>query len=302
MYKLSWVLLVFNLLIAIALGIYPHTQKETKQEENQQPLYIFSGLLILSVTGQAIEKGVALRRNRGKLTGQDFVETYTNTLIEAVNTIKFLPLEQDEVQSAQKLLLKSISSIIKLYYGKKIGLEINANLMIPHQVIDFVENGQFKPEVKFADPLRNPETYKCVLALTVSSTPLVAVPQNFCIPVDSSHDRLLFGAPQAYALGKETVVKDINDIAELEQLLRGQPEAVATAELHFLKQMTYKSFVSLPLLFSSKTIGVINIQSNQSCIFGRKNERLSIIRKYIDPLVDILAILASPKSIKSTTV
>jgi|GEM_PF-5651743 len=238
MYKLSWIILVLNFLIGIALGIYPNLPSSTSKKAEQTTFYIFAGLIILSSSGQVIEKSISLRKNRGKLSGQEFVQKYTNILIEAVNTITLLPLEKAQIEEAQKSLLKSISLLVQLYYEEKIELKISANLMIPREIKDYNSAEQFREQVKFTDPLREPNTYQCVLSLILWSNPKEGegVPLNFTIPVDRDYARLLFGAPKAYISNDITVVEDINNDTELNRIVAGQPQIVASQIREFLKK------------------------------------------------------------------
>jgi len=191
-YKLSWLIVIVNFLLGIALGIYPNLSSSTNKKVDPLPFYIFSGLITLSSLGQASEKGISLIKNRGKLTGQDFVEKYSNILIESLNTIILLPLEKGQVETFQKSLLKSICALVKLYYDEKNGLKINANLMIPCEIKD----EEFKHNVKFFDPLRLPNTYKCLLKLELCAEHIAGVSPGFALPVDKDKARLLFGAPK----------------------------------------------------------------------------------------------------------
>lgn len=300
MYTFSWGLIILQFILSIGLGIYPFTALPDAKKIEPLPFYSLVAMLTLLSGAQAFEKIIALRKNRGKLSGEEFVEKYTNGLIEAVKIISYLPADQQYVHSAQKQILNFISSFVKLYYEDKENLEISANLMLPHKVNDYTtKEDKFNEDVKFVDIMRSPSTYQCVLTLSISSASIQGLTKNFTLPVDSQKQRLLFGAPKAYVLDEITQVVDITNNIELNKVLEGQLPEVAKEIRGFLETMKYKSFASLPLRDSDKTIGVVNIQSNQTHVLGKSKDQVEQVEKYIAPLISILAILASPGAIKT---
>jgi len=82
----------------------------------------------------------------------------------------------------------------------------------------------------------------------------------------------------------------------VKNILTGHPDAVAREIEDFLKGVEYKSFVSMPLRLSGEIIGVVNIDSNKPYILGRNPDKVEELKRYIAPLVSILAILSSPRA------
>lgn len=308
--RLSWGLIALQLLFGIAVALYPRLYPPAPSGPTgaaataarvppDQAFYGFAALVILNALVQAADKATSLSRNRGKLSGQKFLEQYTNALTESIRTLQLLPLRAEQVESAQKQLLRFVAEVVALYYEDRTGLSISASLMIPAPTAEFCKpEGRFQEAVHFADPLRNHDTYSCVLRLTVASDPLPNVPAEFVLPVDTDGDRLLFGSPRAFATGAESVVANTGDIGHIKKLLTGQPESVVSQVVEFLDKQNYKSLASLPLRLSERRVGVITIQSNQTDIFGKNERNAAEIKRYIGPLMDILAILSLPQATK----
>jgi hypothetical protein len=303
-----WILIALQFFLGISTALYPHvikfnSSKLLSTQENPQgttqkqvstddsPFYTLAGLVILLAISQLIEKLITTNKNKKNITGENFLREYTTILTQAFSLAPDVSsMTQDEIQTAQNLVLKFISDFVKSYFGNISGLKVSVNLMTRKEVKDYSESDFFQ-KVSFVDPGRLPSSYECVLLIVQSSSPLTNVPQDFALPVDKDEHRLFFGAPRAFVTGKNSIIDDIINNS-INDLLQGQPHVVATKIRDFFTKMEYKSFASIPLRTSKgKIIGVVNIQSNQPYVFGRNGEEADEIKNYINPFFIILTAL-----------
>ena len=232
-------------------------------------------------------------RNKGRLSGQNFLEEYTALLTNAIAALQDIhDYNEPQLLQTQTKILKLIAAVVVLFHPEVANLGINANVMLNEEVALHSNGEKFGDHVKFWDPKRSANTYKSVLCIKAwAETPQIA-PKNFSLPIDSDERRILFGAPRTFLSGRETVVANIHNKKEMSKMLNGQPDVVRDAVEAFFKSQRYKTFMSISVKNSDIIVAVLNIQADQLNVFGTGTKQ-SEIKKFIDPFCTILGIIAA---------
>jgi hypothetical protein len=303
--RVGWLLLAAQYILAIVIALHPHIAArldkrvisegkgtETTQKQagsSGSAFYIFAFVIVLFTTAQTLEKGIAFSKNSTDIAENRFVQEYIKTITDAFDLVSNISnLSNDEIETAKSSVMKFVDSIIKLYYGERSDLEISSSLMVRKNVTDFEED-EFHSRVHFTDQKRLPSSYDCVLIVVKTSTNLANVPAQFAIPVDTDKQRILFGAPKAFCSQGIQTISDIKSDLILNELLEGQPMAVADSVRKYFKGVEFKSFASLPLITSKgKTLGVLSVHSNQLSIFGKDNRDSEKVKKLLNPTISVL--------------
>ena len=232
-------------------------------------------------------------RSKGRLSGQDFLEEYTKLLTDAIEALQDVhTYNATQLLQAQTKILKLIAAVVVLYHPEAVGLGINANLMLNEGVDNHSDGNKFADHVHFSDPQRTADTYSSVLSIRAWADPPQVAPHNFSVPVDSDPQRVLFGAPRAFASGKEMVIPNIHDRKKVNKELKGQPEVVCNAIHAFFAQQKYRTFMSIVVKNSDKTIAILNLQADQLNVFGNLGKQAEM-KKFIEPFSTILGIIAA---------
>jgi hypothetical protein len=232
-------------------------------------------------------------KSKGRLSGQTFLEEYTTLLTNAIEVLQDVhTYNEAQLLQAQTKILKLIAAVVILFHPEAVGLGINANLMLNEDIKDHSSGGKFADHVHFSDPQRAAETYSSVLCIRAWADPPQMAPHNFSVPVDKDPQRVLFGAPRTFVSGKEVVIPNIHNRKEVSKELKGQPEVVCDTIHAFFGRQKYKTFMSITVKNSDKTVAILNLQADQIGVFGSRNKQEEV-KRFIDPFCTILGIIAT---------
>ena len=219
-------------------------------------------------------------RSKGRLSGQDFLEKYTKLLTDAIEALQDVhTYNETQLLQAQTKILKLIAAVVILFHPEAVGLGINANFMLSEGISGHSSDGKFADHVYFWDPQRTADTYSSVLCIRAWADPPQIAPLNFSIPVDKDPQRVLFGAPRTFTSGQEIVIPNIHDRKEVNKQLKGQPEVVCDTVHAFFISQKYKTFMSIAVKNSDKIVAVLNLQADQTGVFGNRNKQAEIRRE-----------------------
>ena len=240
-------------------------------------------------------------RSKGRLSGQDFLEKYTKLLTDAIEALQDVhTYNAEQLLQAQTKILILIAAVVILFHPEAVNLGINANLMLNEGIDNHSSENKFANYVYFSDPQRNADTYSSVLCIRAWAYPPQVAPHNFSIPVDKDPQRVLFGAPRAFATGKEMVIPNIHSRKEVNKQLKGQPEVVCDAIHAFFASQKHKTFMSIVVKNADKAVAVLNLQADQLGVFGKLTKQ-SEIKKFIEPFCTILGIIATQSLTSGST-
>jgi hypothetical protein len=176
-------------------------------------------------------------------------------------------------------LLEAIESVALFMTRTPQHVSIHANYM---QVVPIGRaTAPEKSAVKFEWPDRSKWTHLLVLRRYVGRNPIY--PFALAVAEGSSPDELLLGAPEAYVRGQATYV----DRRRL-QFARRVPRSIQTAVTAYLKEISFVTFVSIPIVHASGIVGIVNIESNQPFIVGESEEVLNLATRYAAPYCSLL--------------
>lgn len=297
-YQLRWILITVGILLTGILAWY--------ESEHQSHTGNYSPWIAISALGgigliDFITKIQETSHAKGRLSGQDFLEKYTDLLTNAIEALQDIhEYNKAQLLQTQSKILKLISSVVLLFHPETTNLGINANLMWNEGIDLHSSQNKFADHVYFSDPQRDANSYKSVLCIKAWASKSQVTPPNFAVPVDKDQARVLFGAPRTFETGEEIVIPNIHNKNEINKELSGQPNVVREAIHTFFASQKYKSFMSIAVKNSDKIIAVLNIQSDQLHVFGNQTRQVEI-KKFIDPFCTILGIIVSQSQKSAST-
>jgi hypothetical protein len=253
--SLNWPFLVMVILATLMGLVEAHHDRKVReqQEERQKGRLAFQGERALTM-GRLIElfKEMTLIVSEEEVSSQDKVSRLDSILEE---------------------VLKAVCQEVRAYhsYRGREDLTIRANVMIPYPSDSCPRNVQDR--LKFRGYGRDVTSYRFILWLLLWSEqdPEVA---PIALPVEDTtilrgRNRLLPGAPAAFALGQDFVIQDTSKIEDHVAALGPDLEPDVLQELRdYCREMPFRSFASLVLKAGEKPIAVLNIQSSLRNVFG----------------------------------
>jgi hypothetical protein len=290
-YWLRWAIIVAGILLG---GLYEWYESEHQPHAGDYrswiPMLALVGIGLIDL----ITRGQETVQHKGRFSGSDFRDDYIRLLTDAIEAIQDVK-EYDEslIRQVQKKILKLISAVVVLFHPEAERLGINANLMEEDGVEVHATADRFRDHVHFVDPQRAASSYAGVLCIKVWAESPQVVPLDFALPLDRDKERILFGAPRTYKTGEELVIENIHRAKDIGRLLQGQPPVVARATQGFFQAQRYKTFISIPVLYSDNVIAVLNIQADKEGVFGRRTSHAAEMKKFIDPFCTVLGILTA---------
>lgn len=258
-------------------------------------------LLIASPIAVGLSRTWSARREQQakqrRTTQEGFFPVYAECLQSAIEvTQNAQGLTGEEIRGSQKAILKLICRIVELFLGSQDNLHVNASLMRCEPVEKWSENGHFH-DVIFAAPSRALDAYRCVLHLSVwAKAPNDSA--RICLPVAKQSDILLFGAPRTFVSGVMEYVANTRDAATLSELVARQDDDVRDEIKRYLDQRRefFVSFVSVALRYGEETLGVLNVQSDQTEILGPDRIYGSDLERCLSPLCALLGIMLAQEN------
>jgi hypothetical protein len=320
-FRIALVSIVLQYVLSIAIALYPRfidlnpnvpgTSTNTGSPQNlsnstKTNFIIIAVLVAAFSTVQLVEKVMRIKQDRSEIIGVTFLNQYTKILTDAFAIVPDISImNEEQIGKSQRDLLKFIAQFCKLYYEDKADLEISANLMIRREVSSYKDDSGvfnrdvFNRDVHFVDENTKNDGYMCVLEIVQSSIELAqgGIPNKFALPVHKRTNEEFFGAPKAFVENKVDIISDVQNTEVLDGLLRGHPSVIVERIKIFFRTIKYRSFASIPLVTTKgKTLGVINIQSNQPDIFGKNKKHQGEIISYLNPVILLLTALIKPPS------
>ena len=189
------------------------------------------------------------------------------------------------VEDAVSELLRAVQQTVRGFYRTTKDLTISTSYMLAFPVSEcppVVRN-----RARFVGHGRKVESYTYLLDLRLWVPPESDVP-SMALPVEdvdtnpSAVERSLAGAPMAFALRRDQVVCDTQEIREYSGK-HIDPDVLKEQEIYF-RQRPFKSFASLVLWSHGEPVGILNINSSHTDVFGESNYDEESIKILIAPL------------------
>jgi len=223
---------------------------------------------------------------RSVLSAPAFIERYRKMLAAAIQEL-VETLQQrkaiQELDSFEKTLLKAMANTIRYFRSASIlpNPEVTCNLMEAVEPSPEHENNPWLEPSGFGQLLG-------VLKIEKSSREDLDVPANLALPIYKTDGHLrnknLFGAPKAYITRENQIINF--SLWLLPHKGNSSWPVFKRAYRHFWEiKATCLSFAALPVIYSGKSVAVVNVHYKWFRILGKNPEIL------IDFLVPFLLIL-----------
>jgi hypothetical protein len=271
--------------------------------------YCLLGVTIfLSVAGFAISVFVEVEKDSpepGPLKQEAFLRLYTKCLRDSIG---FLPLAEDsDLKTNLEALQNNLQNLclIAEAYKNDAAHHHQFNSCYYH-VIKAAELTKEQQDYAKDYMDKGRTTYSKFLVLKewayngdaidpkntekgLRPTPCVSV--GFTLPVDANNQYILIGAPEACSGNKITYVPDIkNEKFIRRQQSKAHSDITETIVTFFHARRSYRSFISLPVRYKEKVVGVVCVQSSQTK-FCTSSKRDMPMRQSMEPFLDIIALL-----------
>lgn len=183
-------------------------------------------------------------------------------------------------------LLAAISSVATMATRTPERVKLEANYM---DVVPITEATKSEiGSVKFQWPPRNEWTHLLVLRRYTGRLP--PRPFALAIAVDAPMSEVPCGAPDAYVRGRPIYV-DTN----LPEFASGIPRDKQATIRRYLNEAPFETFVSIPIVHSSGTIGIVNIESNLPYVLGESDAVLNLALGCVAPYCSLLGQLMAQR-------
>jgi hypothetical protein len=217
---------------------------------------------------------------------QTFLPSYVQQLASAIAAVEGHKAASGETERAKiaKEILRSIRGVVVSYQQKTAGVEINANYMEVIPKAKFPVGDWDKVRFHFGDK----ERYPHFLALQGYAEDIET--EDFILPVedknDTKHSKLaLPGAPQAFMKGGGPIFVDDTENIHYPP---GLPKEVVAQMQSYFKEKAFRSFVSIAIFGGGAKLGVVNVDSNKTRIFGPSGEQQDQIKTVLAPFCILL--------------
>lgn len=183
-------------------------------------------------------------------------------------------------------LLEAIKSvaILTTRTPERVRLEANYMALVPIGQA----TGPEVASVKFEWPPKDRWTHLLVLRRYPGRMP--SVPFALAIDANSPIDEVLLGAPDAYAREQPIYV----ETRRLE-FARRIPRGIQTAVRRHFGSATSATFVSIPIVHGTGTIGMVNIESNLPYLLGESDAVLNMALDCVAPYCSLLGQLLAQR-------
>ncbi len=179
-------------------------------------------------------------------------------------------------------ILGIITTVVRKYHGDD-GLPIRSNLM---RVRTCANGDALYQRLKFVDGTST-DIKKCLELITYEEEG--AVDLVLPIPPIVASDKALPGAPLAFVRRTAEIVDDTSAIV----FPAGLPDAVRDSQKRYFAEQSFRSFASLCVVANGQVVGVANIESDSTHVFGRTKEDKESLAKYLLPFCSAFGILFS---------
>jgi hypothetical protein len=220
-----------------------------------------------------------------------FLPSYITQLSYAIAATHSYRESRDPGQKRQVevSILQSIIAVVREYYGKVPELEVNANYMVAYRKDIVTPDMLACTKFAFGDPKR----YEFFLALAEYGQDRGR--ENFVLPVENKNNRgaiksCLPGAPLAFLMNDTAIVDDVAKI----RYSKGIPAETIDEISTYFEGKNFRSFGSLNIAGAGKQLGVVNVESNQTHVFGRTQKQKKEITSFLHPFCSLLAFVIAP--------
>jgi len=192
-----------------------------------------------------------------------------------------MPHDGAQPRDTARQILGIVTTVVRKYHGND-ELPIRSNLMrvSPCGIEDAVYR-----RLKFVEGTA--AIKECLELITYDDER--AVDLVLPIPADGDRAKALPGAPLAFLGRSVEIVDDTGTI----QFPSGLPEAIRQAQKTYFSQHGFRSFASLCVVAKGRVVGVANIESDETHVFGRTDEDKARLAKYVLPFCSAFGILLS---------
>ncbi len=193
------------------------------------------------------------------------------------------------IKSVIEQMLKATADEIRAYWEGKAD-SVRANLMIAHETSTCApeELQRLKQITKFLGFGRDLDSYQYILELVAWGYSDPEVPPALALPVEDPSQpegkrRLLPGAPLAFALDDDFVIQNTRKISELAKTVSPDLDTDVLKNLQdYFGSKRMQSFACLVLHMEKSKVAVLNVQSNETEIFGPENADKETMTKSIE--------------------
>jgi hypothetical protein len=132
--RVIWILVVIGIVLTGFVAWY-----ESEHQAHTAGYSSFVSLLLFIVIGiiELVKQFRDTANSKGRLSGQTFLEDYTNLLINAIEALQDVhTYNAQQLHQTQTKILKLIASVVVLFHPEAKELGINVNLMVNEPVGD----------------------------------------------------------------------------------------------------------------------------------------------------------------------
>lgn len=224
-----------------------------------------------------------------------FLPSYIRQLSYAITAVYSYRKSPDinKKREVETSILRSLCAVVAEYYGKQANLEVNANYMVAFHksLIDRAILDRLR--FAFGDMGR----YEFFLALSEYAEDRGR--ENFILPVENRNSpkaqRLsLPGAPLAFVRNNTEIVDDVGKIRYGKDI----PSEVIGEMSEYFTNKNFRSFGSINIAGGGKQLGVVNVESNFTHVFGKTQAQKKEIVALLHPFCSLLAFVITPNEIE----
>jgi hypothetical protein len=216
-----------------------------------------------------------------------FLLAYVKKLIYAMAAVNSFRLSPESKRDVAVQILNYICAVV-VEHGKLPGAEVNANYMLAYHRSVFTED--LRSRLRFA--FGNTDRYEFYLALEEYAEDRGR--ENFVLPVEPKNGdgtMALPGAPLAF-LKNDTVVED--DVQKI-KFAKRVPQSTAAEMREYFVAKSFRSFGSLNIVGRGKQLGIVNVESNLSHVFGRTQDEKKRVTALLHPFCLLLGEVVKPR-------
>lgn len=216
-----------------------------------------------------------------------FLHTYSEKIALAMAAANSRGLTDERRKDVATLILQFICDVV-VAYKRTPGLEVNSNYMSAIHASKFPLERQ--DHVRFA--FNEKSRYEFYLALGSYARDVGA--ESFILPVEkkgtAGYRMSLPGAPLAFLRNDLETVDDVEKV----KYRKDVPQRIRKEIDEYFKTKEFRSFGSLNIARKGKQLGIVNVESNRSHVFGRTQAEKKEFSRLLQPFCWLLGELISP--------
>lgn len=190
----------------------------------------------------------------------------------------------EKSRSTAGTILQNIEAVVRAYNREVKNLEVSANYMRVSKL------AEASPELMGAAKFRHGDWNQYEHLLVLEQYARDPKPAPFALPVwrntPDAKEHVLPGAPEAFFSGGAVLVKQ-GEIKFPRQL----PGEIVKEINAYCDRRDLKSFLSMPILSSGSSCGVLNIEANHAEVFGENEDARKKMVGMLNPFCHLLGFL-----------